>query len=329
MSKNRVTVIMPTRDNLDTLPRALESIRAQNIFEIEIIVVDDGSHDGTAEWLADLMVTEPRLRVINTDGKGPSYARNRAIEIVKSPFVAFLDSDDWWHAGKLKQQVAYLEQHPDVGFSFTDYVHVDVQGKILETCIEYWKPVYSGRPPMGYDILKHAEAELLACNTVGTSTIVARTDFLQHANGFITNLHSAEDWDLWLRLAHMAPVACISIVGTSYLMRTTSVSARRDVRLNAIKSIIEGYRGHVDPLLQAAIRRADARIYAASADIARLNGDYWSAVKDELHALIMAPSVRDIRVCASHAVHGLKSLVDFRPNKQAENKNGNDKKSAA
>ena len=331
MSKSRVTVIMPTRDNLDTLPKAVDSIRAQNISDIEIIVVDDGSQDGTAEWLADFMVIEPRLRIINTDGKGPSYARNRAIETVNSPLIAFLDSDDWWHAGKLKLQVAYLEQHPEIGFSFTDYVHIDMQGNTLETCFEYWKPIFSGRPPLGYDVLDHAEAELLACNTVGTSTIVARTDLLQKANGFITNLHSAEDWDLWLRLAHMAPVAFTSIVGTSYLMRTNSVTARRDVRLNAIKSIIEGYRGYVDPLLQAAMRRADARVYAAHADIARLNGEYWAAVKAELHALMMAPSMRDARACASHAVHGLKNLVDFTRDKQVEDKNGQveDKKTAA
>ena len=323
-AESRVSVVVPTRNNLDTLPKALDSIRTQNISEIDIIVVDDGSTDGTAEWLQGLMKTEPRLRVINTGGKGPANARNKAIEAANSPLIAFLDSDDWWHAGKLKWQVDYLEKHAEIGFSFTDYVHIDMQGKTLQTCFEYWKPSYSGRAPQGYEELKNAEAELLACNTAGTSTIVARKNLLQNANGFATNLQSAEDWDLWLRLAHVAPVACTSIVGTSYLMRPNSESARRNDRLDAMTLIIDRYRGSFDPLLRAAMRRADAMVYAARADIARLNGDYWSAVKAELNALMMAPSMRDARACASHAVHGLRKMVDFRQDKQIH-----DRKSAA
>ena len=323
-AETRVSVVVPTRNNLDTLPKALDSIRTQNISEIEIIVADDGSTDGSAEWLACLMSLEPRLRVVNTYGKGPANARNKAIDAACSPLIAFLDSDDWWHAGKLKWQVDYLEKHSDVGFSFTDYVHVDTHGTTLETCFEYWKPSYSGRAPQGYEELKHAEAELLACNTAGTSTIVARKDLLQNANGFATNLQSAEDWDLWLRLAHVAPVACTSIIGTSYLMRPNSESARREDRLNAMTSIIDRYRGSFDPVLRAAMRRADAGVYAARADIARLNGDYWGAVKAELNALITAPNLRDAKACASHAVHGLKKLVDFRNDKQVY-----DKKNAA
>ncbi len=324
MSKSRVSVIVPTRDNLDTLPKALDSIRTQNISEIDIIVADDGSNDGTAEWLAGLMKTEPRLKVIQTGGKGPANARNKAIEAVNSPLIAFLDSDDWWHAGKLKWQVAYLEQHSDIGFSFTDYVHVDVQGKILETCFEYWKPSYGGRPPQGYEELLHPESELLACNTAGTSTIVARTSLLQNANGFATDLQSAEDWDLWLRIARVAPVACTSIIGTSYLMRPNSESARREDRLDAMTSIIDRYRGHTDPLFRAAVRRADAGVYAARADIARLNEDYWGAVRGELHALMLAPNMRDARAFASHAVNGVRKMID-----SVKDKHMVDKKKAA
>ncbi len=321
MSKSRVSVVVPTRDNLDTLPKALDSIRAQNISEIEIIVADDGSVDGTEEWLAGLMKIEPRLKVIQTGGKGPAHARNKAIAAATSPFIAFLDSDDWWHTGKLKWQVAYLEQNSKIGFSFTDYIHIDPQGKILQTCFEYWKPSYGGRPPQGYEELLHPEAELLACNTAGTSTIVARTDLLQNANGFATDLQSAEDWDLWLRLARVAPVACTSIIGTSYLMRTNSESARREDRLNAMASIIDRYRGHTDPLFCTAVRRADARIHAARADIARMNGDYWKAVRGELHALMLAPNMRDARAFASHAVHGVRRLVDFVKDRQVSDKN--------
>jgi glycosyltransferase involved in cell wall biosynthesis len=311
MSNTRVSVVVPTRDNLDLLPKALKSILSQNISEIEIIIADDGSNDGTDAWLNAQMKLEPRLKIINTGGNGPANARNMAISEAKSPLIAFLDADDWWHAGKLKWQVAYLEKHPEIGFSFTDYMHVDEQGKLLGTCFDYWRPSYGGRPPQGYDELVNPEAELLSCNTAGTSTIVARKDLLQNANGFATDLQSAEDWDLWLRLARVAPVACTSIIGTSYLMRPNSESARREDRLAAMVSIIDRYRLHTDPIFRTAVRRADARIYAARADISRLKGHYWSAVAAELHAFMNAPNVHDARAAAADAAHGMRQLMNI------------------
>jgi glycosyltransferase involved in cell wall biosynthesis len=311
MSNTRVSVVVPTRDNLDLLPKALKSILSQNISEIEIIIADDGSSDGTDAWLDAQMKLEPRLKIINTGGNGPANARNMAISEAKSPLIAFLDADDWWHTGKLKWQVAYLEKHPEIGFSFTDYMHVDEQGKLLGTCFDYWRPSYGGRPPQGYDELINPEAELLSCNTAGTSTIVARKDLLQNANGFATDLQSAEDWDLWLRLAHVAPVACTSIIGTSYLMRPNSESARREDRLAAMVSIIDRYRLHTDPIFRTAVRRADARIYAARADILRLKGHYWSAVAAELHAFMNAPNVHDARAAAADAAHGMRQLMNI------------------
>ncbi len=315
MFESRVSVVVPTRDNLDLLPKALKSIQEQNISEVEIIIADDGSTDGTDAWLSAQLKLEPRLRVIQTGGKGPANARNQAISVAKSPLIAFLDADDWWHTGKLKLQVAYLEKHPEIGFSFTDYLHIDPTGKYYPTCFEYWQPIYAGRPPQGYDELLNPEAELLGCNTAGTSTIVARKDLLQNANGFATDLQSAEDWDLWLRLAHMAPVACTSIIGTTYLMRPNSETARREDRLAAMSAIIDRYRYHVDPIFRAAVRRADACLYTARADIARLKGNYWSAVAAELHALMNAPNMRDARAAASDTVHGLRKLVDMMKDK--------------
>ncbi len=316
MTKNRVSVVIPTRDNLDVLPKALQSVRSQNICEIEIIIADDGSTDGTGAWLAEQKKTEPRLRVIKTGGKGPANARNQAISIAKAPLVAFLDSDDWWSPGKLKWQVAYHEKHPDVGFSFTDYLAIDTSDKTYGTCFEYWKPHYGNRPPQGYTLLEDAESELLGCNTAGTSTIVARTGLLQIANGFATDLPSAEDWDLWLKLAALAPVACTSIIGTSYLMRPNSESARREERLDAMNSIIDRYRTHQSPSFRAAVRKADARIFTARADIARLDGNYWGAVAAELHALIKAPNMRDARAAASDAAQGVRKLIESATSKR-------------
>ncbi len=98
----RVSVIIPNRNNLDTLPAALASVEAQQFPGMEIIVVDDGSTDGSREWLYKASRNNPALRVLHTDGAGPSDARNEAISVASAEIIAFLDSDDTWERGKLR-----------------------------------------------------------------------------------------------------------------------------------------------------------------------------------------------------------------------------------
>lgn len=308
MSACRVSVVIPTRNNLEYLPKALKSVQDQRFSELEIIVADDGSIDGTDAFLTEFRRQDARLRIIETGGKGPANARNQAISIARSPYIAFLDADDWWLPGKLKRQMAYLEQNPTIGFSFSDYLHIDPCGKTYGTCFEYWKPAYGARPPQGYDLIADAEADLLGCNAAGTSTIVARLDLLQTADGFSTSLPSAEDWDLWLRLAALAPAATTSIVTTCYLMRPGSESMRRDERLAAMRTIIERYRDRPEPRMRSAVRLADARVRVGRADIARHEGRYWHAVTDEIMALVAAPTVRKARSAASNVVKGVRNV---------------------
>ena len=306
MRKCRVSVVIPTRNNMADLPKALRSVQAQKFSDMEIIVADDGSTDGTDAFLTAFKRDEPRLRIIETGGKGPGNARNQAISIVRAPLVAFLDADDLWYGGKMKRQVAYLEANPDVGFSFTDYLHVGPDGSTYGTCFAYWQPPYANRPPQGYDLIADAETDLLGCNVCGTSTVVARLKNLEQVNGFTSCLPSAEDWDLWLRLAHEAPVACTSIVTTEYLMRPGSESMRRLDRLAAMSTIIDRYKSNPDPLVKAAVRRAEARILAGKAEIARTEGRYWSAISRELMALVTAPTLRKARTAASDVFHGVR-----------------------
>lgn len=327
MKKCRVSVVIPTRNNIADLPKALRSVQAQKFGDMEIIVADDGSSDGTDAFLTAFKREEPRLRIIETGGKGPANARNQAISIARGPLIAFLDADDLWFPGKLRRQVAYLEATPDVGFSFTDYLHVDPEGANYGTCFAYWQPAYANRPPQGYDLIEDAEADLLGCNVCGTSTVVARRKTLEDANGFTNALPSAEDWDLWLRLAHEAPVACTSIVTTQYLMRPGSESMRRLDRLVAMDMIIDRYRSHPDPLIKAAVRRAEARIIAGKADIARMEGRYWSAISGELMALVTAPTLRKAKAAASDVFHGVRFA--FSTPKQIEPSPDAPKKGAA
>lgn len=295
----RVSVVIPNRNNMETLPAALASVEAQQMPGTEIIVVDDGSTDGAREWLYRASRDNPFLRVLHTDSLGPSGARNEAISICSAPIVAFLDSDDIWERGKLRVQVEYMERNPEVGFTFTDYRHFGPAGDDRGTCFEYWKSEFRLQPPTHFFRVEEAEATLLAVNLVGTSTVAARKALLQNANGFATNLASAEDWDLWLRLAAMAPVAATSMVAMRYLMRPNSLTAQRDKRLLAISEILDRYRGHAQPAMRKACRQGRARILRAQAEIARAEGQTLHSARDELRAFLIAPEKNKLRAIAS------------------------------
>jgi len=226
----QVSVIIPTRDALLWLPGAVASIGGGP--EIEIIIVDDGSSDGTAAWLDRLALADLRVVHINGAGRGPSAARNLALAAVRAPLVAFLDADDRWRPGKLAAQLRLHAASPEVGFSFTDYMHVTESGEAKGPCFAWWPCFRSRHPQPAAFLLGDALAAIYAENVVGTSTVVARTALLRAAGGFDEGLQQAEDWDLWLRLAAMAPAACDPVVHVDYMMhRTGSVTAPPSRRL--------------------------------------------------------------------------------------------------
>lgn len=123
----RCSVVIPTYNCLDFLPLAIASVRVQAIEDLEILVVDDGSTDGTGEWLAKEAFLDRRIIPLQADGEGPGFARNLAISHARAPLVAFLDADDLWWPHKLARQLGYHELNQDVGLSFTDYLHVDAE----------------------------------------------------------------------------------------------------------------------------------------------------------------------------------------------------------
>lgn len=301
----RVSVIMPNRNNLDTLPAAIHSIGLQQLEAVEILVIDDGSSDGSREWLSAMARELPQLRVLHTESVGPSGARNLGISEASAPIIAFLDSDDVWLRGKLRVQVEHLERNPEIGMSFTDYRHIGPSGEDRGTCFDYWRPAFRNQPPTHFFALEEAEAMLLGHNLVGTSTVAVRKSLLQNANGFATDFASAEDWDLWLRLAAMAPVAASTMIMTNYLMRPGSLTSRLQDRLGAIEAIAARYRSRPDKAIRQALRKVDARLARARAEIARKDDRHLSAAMAELRACCAAPSRPGLRAAAADLVRGL------------------------
>lgn len=296
------SVVIPTRNCLSYLTSALDSVRAQRIDGIEVIVVDDGSTDGTGDWLRGYAGTWPALRVIDGPACGPARARNVAIAAANADLTAFLDADDLWWPGKLERQISDHRARPDVSFSFTDYLHVDLDGGTHGTCFEYWNFRPDGAREGSFTVLRDSEAAVLGSNPVGTSTVMARTRALQIANGFAEDLQSAEDLDLWLRLAAAAPVSATSDVLASYLMhRPGNLSGQAPARLATLSAIVARYNGRKEAAFRVASRKARARLHEARADLAIASRQPVRSLGWRLRALSADPSLRAARAAAGQA----------------------------
>lgn len=109
----RVSIVLPTFNRRALIGEAIESVLAQTERAFELLVVDDGSTDGTAEDVAARYADEPRVHVIRKPNGGSASARNRGLDDVRAPWTAFLDSDDIWDATYLARQLATADGHPD------------------------------------------------------------------------------------------------------------------------------------------------------------------------------------------------------------------------
>ncbi len=288
------SIVIPTRNCLAYLPAALASVDMQGVEDLEVVVVDDGSTDGTAEWLT----AEPRVRasltLLSTGGVGPSRARNAAIAAARSDRIAFLDADDCWWPGKLARQLDFHARHPDTAFSFTDYMHVTPDGRTHGTCFAFWGGTWGGSDG-AFAAIADAEARLLATNVVGTSCVVASRKAIEAAGGFSLDCKSAEDWDLWLRLAAAGEVACSAMVGMTYLMRPNGETSALARRIDAMQAIVAGYAQDPRPPIRAAVRIARARLATAEAESLAAAGQVAAAARRHLGAMLAAPSRRALK----------------------------------
>ena len=184
-SKPIVSVVIPTYNRPGLTVEAVESVLAQTFCDFEIVVVDDGSIDDTAEVVRQ--INDPRFRLLQIDHTGmPGYARNRGVENARGTKVAFLDSDDLWVPVKLERQIAVMLE------SSFSLVHTR----------ELW--LRDGREisQAGQSHRREGaifEDSLRKC-IIGPSTVMIERPLFERLGGFREDLEIAEDYELWLRL---------------------------------------------------------------------------------------------------------------------------------
>lgn len=191
-----VSVVLPTRDRRQRLQIALRSALGQRQVELEVIVVDDGSTDGTDELVA--AVDDPRLRLIrNQSSEGVSAARNKGVANARGEWLAFLDDDDLWAPDKLRHQLVALEA-TGRGWAYGGDVIMDPQHRVL-----------GGSPPPPPEEVV-AALERYDAVPGGSSSVVASAELLEHVGPFDPGLATSEDWDMWIRMGRAGLPACVS-----------------------------------------------------------------------------------------------------------------------
>jgi len=190
-----VTVILPTWNRVNWLRRSVESVLGQTFKDFELVVVDDGSTDSTSEFLKNL---SGKIRTIILDkNHGVSKARNVAISNSNSEWIAFLDSDDYWHHEKLQKQIDLTKIVSKCPIQFTDEIWmrngVRVNPKKRHKKIEGW--------------IFQPSLELCL---ISPSSVILKRELLEVHGMFDETLPVCEDYDLWLRLTFRYQVALLN-----------------------------------------------------------------------------------------------------------------------
>jgi glycosyltransferase involved in cell wall biosynthesis len=279
-----VSVVMPAYNVAWCVGRAVDSVLAQDYPARELIVVNDGSTDGTRALLDGY---GSAITVIDQENRGMSAARNAGIRRARGSYVAFLDADDAWLPQKLARQVELMESRPEVGFCSTSARVEDGEGRL----VNLWRCSQSGT-----DIL----ATLFAENATiagGCSAVMVRKALFDRVGLFDERLGGFEDPDLWLRLAAVAGYACVDETLAVILRREKSVSRNLDTMRAATLHSLRKNRSLLPPRLRGGFwRNCLAGVYTDYAKPAYRAGRTGLAYADTLRALLLSPFGRG-RLC--------------------------------
>ncbi len=215
----RVSVVMPLYNHAEFVDAALDSVFAQTYGDYEVIVVDDGSTDGSADRVAARL---PRVTLVRAPHRGAAAALNRAISLARGEWVAWLSADDRFLPRKLEVEMAQVERErpalPDLGLVYSDFYSTDEDGNILR---RERPPTYPDRQAW-FDALVGS-----GCLINGSTTLILREAF-DRVGPFDESLPQSHDYDMWIRLARAYDFSHIPEPLVYYRVHPRRLSARPD-----------------------------------------------------------------------------------------------------
>jgi len=256
-----VSVVVPTHNRSSLLTLTLQSVLWQRDVDLEVVVVDDGSTDDTAEAVAGLR--DGRVRIVRHERpQGVAAARNRGAEEATAEWITFLDDDDLWAPDKLARQ---LQAARDTGrsWAYTGAVSIDDDLKVL-----------GGMPPPSPEQIVELLPRFDAVPGGGSNVVVHR-DTLARAGRFDSRLRNTEDWEMWIRLAKLGPPAwvCSPLVAKRAHNRNSSLNTREILAGSALIERLHGgrmdrgitYRWLAESCLRTGRRATAVRYFTAAA----------------------------------------------------------------
>lgn len=292
---NQVSVVIPCYNAARYVAATLRSVLSQTGVEMQVIVVDDGSTDGSAELVRSQF---PDVALVQQPNQGVAAARNRGVQHAVHDWVAFVDADDIWLPGKLQAQLHLLSAHPQARMAYTSWQVWTSDDP--EPAREWLSEVQAGgdKMPTWIGPSGWIYPELLLICEVWTSTVLARRSLLEELGGFDPTLRIGEDWDLWLRASRVTQILQVPKPLALYRMHPDSITkAPPDVNFkHLVLSRAVGRWGYVGPdgrsVSKVAFRRSQARTWSDLA-VARMKaGDLARARCDAAMAVRTAPGYR-------------------------------------
>lgn len=245
-----VSIILPTHNGARFIERAIASVRTQTFVDWELVVIDDGSTDGTAQIVAKLAEEDARIRLVqNEHNLGIQKTLNTGLAHAAGKYIARIDDDDaWTDEAKLSAQVAYLDSHPDCVLIGTGARVVDEEGR----------ESFRYRFPETDAAIRRS---MLSKNCFAHASVVFRKDTALRvgAYGEGVEVRHVEDHDLWLRLGMLGSLANLSTASVTLTARPDSLSSinRHDQFRKALvlaKKYRDSYPGYLSAFMRGTLR---------------------------------------------------------------------------
>ncbi len=277
----RVSVVIPTYNRARSIRRSIESVLQQTFQDFEILVVDDGSTDDTAQVVAGIGDSRIHYHRQAVNG-GAGAARNAGLLLARGEWVAFQDSDDLWRPEKLALQMARFEAAEErLGVVYCGFIRIE-QGR------ERYSP-----PPKIVQREGNIHAELLKGNFVTTQAAVVRRECFSTVGLFDQSLQPLEDWDLFLRLSKAYPFGIVDEPLVISEIGADSISAQTERYLHSLRGVVEkhaedfarhknlaaGHWNHLgDGLCRMGRRREGAGAFARAARLQPWHLQHWAGL---------------------------------------------------
>lgn len=206
----KVSIILSTYNRAHFLKEAIESVCCQTFSDWELIVMDDGSTDGTGDIVKAWAKKDSRVRHIRRNNMGISAVRARSIAFAQGEYITFLDDDDEFAPNKLELQVPFLDAHPEVGMVYSYVEMIDAEKKLIRK----W-PSYS--PAQNF-------LELIKDCFIQPNAALIRTECFEKLGSFRSDFTGGDDYEMWLRIAKHYRLAFLPVTAGTYRWHESNLS---------------------------------------------------------------------------------------------------------